>query len=87
MSDEKTMTFEEFNRGRRPGRVSMFAGILEGLVEREPVAVAVGHNDPRFRRSAFMLAANIRYGSKRVRTVIRDGTLWACLMPDAGNSK
>ena len=89
MSKQKTMTLEEFEgryRKHRKGFPSMFAPLFDELNELEPVAVTVGNEDLKMRRSALAFAATTRYGKRRVRTLINNGVLYACLMPsNAGN--
>lgn len=88
MSKQKTMTLEEFNsHWKLRGGASVYRGVLDSLIELKPAVVEIGNPDVRVRRRGLTQAAVTRYGKGRVRTLIADGVLYACLMPDAGNSK
>ncbi len=93
MATQKKLTSEEFDAkwrglGRERTAVSIFDSLIDELQELAPVPVTVGHDDLLTRRSALRSAVVTRFGSgKRVRTIISDGVLYACLMPESENSK
>ena len=87
MSDKKTMTFERFQRGSRSA--GFWTAFIEALVERKPVEVPIkeGQRIETLRTSVLVVAERVFHQKRRVVTRVIDGTLYACLMPDAGNSK
>ena len=93
MATQKTMTAEEFDSqwrgvGRSRNATSMYAALFDALEELTPVPVTLGNDDIATRRATLRSAAITHFGSaKRIRTIIADGVLYACLMPESDNSK